>query len=175
MSTTESEASIPKKDVCRACKGTCYVPLSDDPAVIGIRPCSFCRGLGVTMEPNLNLKDRGGRVDKALAKEHWAVRNPGLADQYRNETQACRKLLGFEHDALDVSPSDLMDAIEALKGNHSESELLPYVEDLEHNVEQMSLLLMGVLAEKTTTGNVSSTIEDIRKYYEHLESGTIKK
>lgn len=48
--------------------------------------------------------------------DHWAVRNPGLADQFRAEAQAVRKRLGFESDADDVSPNDLRERIAEIEG-----------------------------------------------------------
>lgn len=50
------------------------------------------------------------------AVDHWAVRNPGLADQFRAEAQAVRKRLGFESDADDVSPNDLRERIAEIEG-----------------------------------------------------------
>ncbi len=47
------------------------------------------------------------------APSHWAVINPGLADQYRAEAKMARSCLGFDPDADDVSPSDIRDAIKA--------------------------------------------------------------
>jgi len=43
--------------------------------------------------------------------DHWAQRNPGLADQYRAEAIQCRNLLGFASHSEDVSPNDLGQAI----------------------------------------------------------------
>ena len=50
------------------------------------------------------------------AVDHWAVRNPGLADQFRAEAQTVRKRLGFEPDADDVSPNDLRERIAEIEG-----------------------------------------------------------
>lgn len=50
---------------------------------------------------------------KASLIDHWAFKNPGAADQYKCEARACRKALGFDPDADDVSPNDLKLAIAA--------------------------------------------------------------
>lgn len=45
----------------------------------------------------------------------------------------------------------------------------PHLRHLEHHVEQMNLLLLGVLAEHEVSGTVTETITDIRAYYANLE------
>lgn len=95
-----------KEWTCMVCNGTRYVPLSKDPAVVGVAPCSHCRGTGKMCAP-------GPGASRTMP--HWAFVNPGLADQYRAEARACREALGLDPDAKDVSPKDLKAAIEKLK------------------------------------------------------------
>ena len=40
-----------------------------------------------------------------------------------------------------------------------------YVQALERDREQLNLLLLGMLAEYEVSGNVSETIQDVRRYY----------
>lgn len=47
--------------------------------------------------------------------DHWAIKNPGIADQFKNEAIACRLALGFKADADDVAPVDLIEKMESLK------------------------------------------------------------
>lgn len=46
---------------------------------------------------------------------HWAVKNPGEADQRMAESKAVRKELGFDPDADDVAPIDLSNAIKEIR------------------------------------------------------------
>lgn len=48
------------------------------------------------------------------ASTHWSHGYPGLADQYRSEALAARRSVGFEQDADDVAPTDIVAAIESL-------------------------------------------------------------
>lgn len=101
-----------KEWTCLACKGAKWVPLSDDPSVIGVAPCSRCNGTGKMVIPGNNA---------SKTPPHWAAVNPGLADQYRAEAKACREALGFDPDSNEISPADLRSAIDSLKaksGNH---------------------------------------------------------
>lgn len=96
-----------KEWTCLGCNGSRWVPLSDDPAVIGLAPCGQCNGTGKMISP-------GPGASKKLP--HWSSVNPGRADQYRAEARACREALGFDPDAEDISPSDLVKAIHKLGG-----------------------------------------------------------
>lgn len=49
-----------------------------------------------------------------VVTDHWAEKNPGIADQLKNEAIACRIALGFKAEADDVSTSDLTKKIESL-------------------------------------------------------------
>lgn len=40
-----------------------------------------------------------------------------------------------------------------------------YVQALERDREQLNFLLLGMLAEYEVSGNVSETIQDVRRYY----------
>ena len=51
---------------------------------------------------------------QAALDTHWAVKNPGRADQYRCEAEAARVALGFSADSDDVSPREITDSIQAL-------------------------------------------------------------
>lgn len=54
---------------------------------------------------------------------HWAVKNPGKADQYRREAEAARVALGFSASSDDVSPREITDSIQAIKAGDSQSVL----------------------------------------------------
>lgn len=49
------------------------------------------------------------------ARRHWAIVEPGLADQFRNEAEAARVALGFNIDSEEVAPVDLTEAIATLR------------------------------------------------------------
>lgn len=44
-------------------------------------------------------------------------------------------------------------------------EAVQYVQALERDREQLNLLLLGMLAEYEVSGNVTETIQDVRRYY----------
>ncbi|WP_379945103.1 hypothetical protein OZ656_06260 [Marinobacter sp. LM1] len=53
---------------------------------------------------------------RAQGGEHWAKSNPGRADQYRAEALAARDVLGLgSEDSEDVSPSDIRNAVNAMR------------------------------------------------------------
>lgn len=54
---------------------------------------------------------------KKEASDHWAIKNPGAADQFRCEAKAARSALGFGEDDPNVSPRDLRLAVDGLKAN----------------------------------------------------------
>lgn len=53
---------------------------------------------------------------------HWAVLNPGAADQCRAEAKACREALGFDPESKHIAPRDLRLSIEALRGDRPNPE-----------------------------------------------------
>lgn len=55
----------------------------------------------------------------AAKPSHWAVINPGRADQYRAESVAVRKELGFSSDSDEVAPIDLLSAIRQIRADRS--------------------------------------------------------
>lgn len=55
----------------------------------------------------------------AQDSEHWAVKNPGAADQYKLEAMAARACLGLSSEADDVSPADIRLKISALTAQDS--------------------------------------------------------
>lgn len=60
---------------------------------------------------------------QAGVPDHWACKNPGLADQYRAEALACRRALGFSETSDSVAPSDLTRALAA----HDSGDSVPAV------------------------------------------------
>ena len=60
-------------------------------------------------------KDTLRQIERKPAPDaHWAVKNPGRADQYRREAEAARVALGFPVNSDDVSPREITDSIQAL-------------------------------------------------------------
>lgn len=55
------------------------------------------------------------------SESHWAIGNPGRADQFKQESMAVRSALGFPSDADDVSPSDIRQEINKLTALKAES------------------------------------------------------
>lgn len=69
-----------KKRTCPVCKGTCHVPLSDDPVFIGTAPCSQCRGTGMVSvlegsDRDVEHEDLGMATASAIAEVSWGSKS----------------------------------------------------------------------------------------------------
>lgn len=72
--------------------------------------------------------------DVSALGTHWAVKNPGKADQYRREAEAARVALGFSANSDDVSPREITDSIQAIKAGDRQT-VSALVEALEYTLD----------------------------------------
>lgn len=77
---------------------------------------------GLCFAEDCELAQLDGQPIPAGNIGHWAILNPGAADQYRAEAKASRSALGFDHASKHIAPRDLRLAIEALRGDRPNPE-----------------------------------------------------
>lgn len=93
-----------------------------------------------------------GLVQRAIELEARYSMDAGQADQRRAESRAVRKALGFEEDADDVSPRDLLDALARLKAQWQAEALEEALGLNDQGVERKMLELQRQAEEPTEAG-----------------------
>lgn len=97
------------------------------------------------------------RLANVASKCHWAVLNPGLADQFKNEAVMARKELGLGDEKSDyVIPSDIRDVIVALKKpplerNPMHSHINPFGNNLPLPANKYRYFFYGFCGEEALT------------------------